>query len=78
MVELDLPCEESVIRQVLRAAASLASAGCVTDVFSRAGRSDHRARKGQTVTLDRETTVNARMKTGFCWKTMLSAIPAHS
>ena len=41
------------------------------DVFSRAGRSDHRARKGPTVILTRETTVIAKVKTGFCWKTLL-------
>jgi hypothetical protein len=52
--------------------------GGITIVFIKAGRSDHRAREGQTVTLDGETPVTAQVKTGFCCKTLLSAIPAHS
>ena len=39
---------------------------CITDVFGRPEWSDHRARKGQTVMLDRETPVTAKMKTGSC------------
>ena len=29
------------------------------------------------MTLDGETPVTAKLKTGFCWETLLSAIPAH-
>ena len=47
----------------------------ITEVFSRAGPSDHRAREGQTVTLDRETQVTAKVETGFCWKTLLCSLP---
>lgn len=45
--------------------------GNLTDVFSSVGRSDRGARKGHTVILKRETTVNAKVKTDFCWKTVL-------